>query len=80
MKPPPKPEKSQKLVTPLHEVVPAQNQKRLSRLPHERDESANSQAGPMSAQGLQVYKDAISRQQDTGIDPLTDCAYKKLKV
>lgn len=80
MKPPPKSKRSQKPMAPLREVFLAQNQKRVPRLLHERDESADSQGGPVSAQGLQAYKDAISRQQDTGTGPPTDRAYKKLKA
>lgn len=79
MKPSSTPKNNRKPAAPLHKVVPAQNQNRVPRLPHERDESADSQAGPVSAQGLQAYKDAISRQQDTGTGPPTDRTYKKLK-
>lgn len=67
------------------QTLPAQGptQERSPRLPHERDESADSQAsaGPAAGQGLGkiAHDDANSDRTDTGRGPVTDAAYRKVK-
>lgn len=63
----------------------ARGGEREPRLPHERDESADSQAsrGPTAGVpdaadiGEQAFKDVTSGQQDTGRAPVTDAIYER---
>ncbi|RYF43797.1 MAG: hypothetical protein EOO25_01920 [Comamonadaceae bacterium] len=60
----------------------AQSQGATPRLPHERDESADSQpAAEASSQriGKQAHADIVQGQQDTGRKPAMDAAYEKQK-
>ncbi|RYF39063.1 MAG: hypothetical protein EOO25_15845 [Comamonadaceae bacterium] len=59
-----------------------QSQDTTPRLPHERDESADSQpSAEASAQrvGRQAHADVVQGQQDTGRKPAMDAAYEKQK-
>jgi hypothetical protein len=50
------------------------------RLPHERDQSADSQTAPPVPQadiGEQAFADAGSAREDTGRMPVTDRTYRK---
>ncbi|MFZ5520173.1 MAG: hypothetical protein ACOZD0_03110 [Pseudomonadota bacterium] len=47
------------------------------RLPHERDESADSQTGPRRDVIEQARRDVENGQQDTGRGPVTDNLYKR---
>ena len=49
------------------------------RLPHERDESADSQNSPPRADMQQAAKDIKSGLVDTDRGPVADSTYKKLK-
>lgn len=47
------------------------------RLPHERDESSDSQTGPRRDVIEQARRDMEGGQQDTGRGPVTDSLYKR---
>lgn len=60
--------------SPVQQAVP--------RLPHERDESADSQPSsePSGRRvGRQAHADIVQGQQDTGKEPAMDAAYQKQK-
>lgn len=55
------------------------DQESVPRLPHERDESADSQNSPPRADIEQASRDLKRGLQDTDRGPLADSAYRKLK-
>jgi hypothetical protein len=62
--------------------VQGQTQQRSPRMPHERDESADSQsAGEPSARsvGAQAHQDLAQGQVDTDKGPALDAAYDKVR-
>ncbi len=57
----------------------SQYQQRVARLPHEADESADSQrAGPTSV-GKQAFDDVRAGRRDTDRGPVADRTYRALK-
>lgn len=67
-----------------HRTQPAQAEQPVPRLPHERDESGDSQAqgapaGGQQEVGQQAFDDVKSGQTDTGRLPVTDSVYDRLK-
>lgn len=62
------------------DTSPSQHDKRVGRLPHEHDESTDSQrsAAPTEV-GKQAHDDLKSGQQDTDRAPVTDDTYQKQK-
>jgi hypothetical protein len=68
------------------QTIPGQQGNKAPRLPHERDESADSQEGTASAQGTEekqvrqeAYGDAAEKMPDTSLGPVTDRVYAKQK-
>lgn len=51
----------------------------LPRLPHEHDESSDSQASPPRPEMQQAAKDLKRGLVDTGRSPVTDATYDRLK-
>ena len=49
------------------------------KLPHERDESVGMTDGNPSKTVQQAYRDVTQGQQDTGLGPVTQRTYQKLK-
>lgn len=52
------------------------------RLPHERDESADSQAdtgGDVERMGRRAYEDRLSGRVDTGLGPVLDRVARRLR-
>lgn len=64
---------------PQGETRASVDQENLPRLPHERDESADSQGGAPRADMQQASKDLKRGLVDTDRGPVTDSTYKKLK-
>lgn len=50
-----------------------------ARMPHERDESLDTQQASPDRIGEQAYEDAASDRADTSLAPVTDSVYRKLK-
>jgi hypothetical protein len=62
------------------ETLPARDEKREPKLPHERDESADSQAAEQPSQvevGEQAHEDIDRGLVDTGRAPVTNRVYKE---
>ncbi len=59
--------------------VSTEQQDGVPRLPHERDESADSQHSPPRADMQQASKDIKRGLVDTDRGPVTDATYRKLK-
>lgn len=62
------------------ETIPVRGEKREPKLPHERDESADSQASEQPSQaevGEQAYEDIDRGLVDTGRAPVTNRVYKE---
>lgn len=58
----------------------SQQHKRVARLPHELDESADSQRAPAPTRvGRQAHDDLESGRQDTDRAPVADETYRQLK-
>lgn len=51
----------------------------IPRLPHERDQSVGMTDGVPSPKVQQAYRDVTQGQQDTGLSPVTNHTYEKLK-
>lgn len=63
-------------------LVQGENQVPKARMPHERDESADSQAGDASStrrMGRIAHDSETSGQVDTGKGPALDAAYERQK-
>lgn len=63
-------------------VQQGENQARKPRMPHERDESADSQAPDAAStrrMGKIAHDSEVSPQQDTDKGPVLDAAYEKQK-
>lgn len=56
-----------------------QHQKRVARLPHEADESADSQRAEPTSVGKQAFNDVRAGLRDTDRGPVADKAYRSLK-
>jgi len=68
---------------PPRGTAPRRDEKPEPRLPHERDESADSQApqpsGPQADVARRAHDDLAEGQVDTGRKPAADAAYEKQK-
>ncbi len=64
---------------PQGETRASVDQQVLPRLPHEHDESADSQGGPPRADMQQAAKDVRRGLVDTDRGPVADSTYRKLK-